>query len=40
MRSFGRAGAVLGFDALALTLHDRQLADARLTDYARDPGSR
>jgi predicted metal-dependent phosphoesterase TrpH len=29
---------VLGFDALALTLHDRQLADARLTDYAKDLG--
>jgi predicted metal-dependent phosphoesterase TrpH len=29
---------VLGFDALALTLHDRQLADARLTAYAKDLG--
>ena len=29
---------VFGFDALALTLHDRQLADARLTDYAKDLG--
>ena len=28
--------AALGFDALAITLHDRQLADARLADRARD----
>jgi predicted metal-dependent phosphoesterase TrpH len=28
----------LGFDAIALTLHDRQIADARLFDYARDHG--
>jgi predicted metal-dependent phosphoesterase TrpH len=28
----------LGFDALAITLHNRQLADARLFDYARDLG--
>lgn len=28
----------LGFDALAITLHDRQLADARLFDYAEDLG--
>ena len=26
----------LGFDAIALTLHDRQLTDARLFDYARE----
>ena len=30
--------AELGFDALAITLHDRVLADARLVDYARDKG--
>jgi len=30
--------AALGFDALAITLHDRQLADARLADRARDRG--
>jgi predicted metal-dependent phosphoesterase TrpH len=29
---------VLGFDALALTLHDRQLWDPRLCDYAKDLG--
>ena len=28
----------LGFDAIALTLHDRQIADPRLFDYARDHG--
>ncbi len=28
----------LGFDAIAITLHDRQLSDARLADYARDRG--
>jgi predicted metal-dependent phosphoesterase TrpH len=28
----------LGFDALAITLHDRQFADRRLVDYARDRG--
>jgi predicted metal-dependent phosphoesterase TrpH len=28
----------MGFDALAITLHNRQLADARLVDYARDLG--
>jgi predicted metal-dependent phosphoesterase TrpH len=28
----------LGFDALAITLHNRQLADARLFDYAADLG--
>jgi predicted metal-dependent phosphoesterase TrpH len=28
----------LGFDAIALTLHDRQLTDARLFDYARERG--
>ncbi|HEY7058462.1 MAG TPA: PHP-associated domain-containing protein [Vicinamibacterales bacterium] len=28
----------LGFDALALTLHDRQHADSRLWDYARERG--
>jgi predicted metal-dependent phosphoesterase TrpH len=28
----------LGFDALAITLHNRQFADARLVDYARDLG--
>jgi len=28
----------LGFDAIALTLHDRQIADRRLFDYARDHG--
>jgi predicted metal-dependent phosphoesterase TrpH len=28
----------LGFDALAITLHNRQLADARLFDYAEDLG--
>ena len=28
----------LGFDALAITLHNRQLADARLFDYAQDLG--
>ena len=33
----GRA-ACLGFDALALTLHDRQLADRRVFDYARAHG--
>lgn len=30
--------ADLGFDALALTLHDRQFADARVTAYARERG--
>ena len=30
--------AALGFDALAITLHDRQLADARVADRARDRG--
>jgi predicted metal-dependent phosphoesterase TrpH len=28
--------AALGFDAIALTLHDRQFTDPRLFDYARD----
>ena len=28
----------LGFDALALTLHDRQLTEPRVFDYARDHG--
>jgi predicted metal-dependent phosphoesterase TrpH len=28
----------LGFDALAITLHNRQFADARLFDYAEDLG--
>jgi predicted metal-dependent phosphoesterase TrpH len=28
----------LGFDAIALTLHDRQIADRRIADYARDRG--
>jgi predicted metal-dependent phosphoesterase TrpH len=28
----------LGFDALAITLHNRQLTDARLFDYAEDLG--
>ncbi len=28
----------LGFDAIAITLHDQQLADPRLFDYARDHG--
>ncbi len=30
--------ATQGFDALAITLHERQLADGRLLDYARDRG--
>jgi hypothetical protein len=30
--------AELGFDALAITLHDRVLADSRLIEYARDKG--
>lgn len=30
--------AGLGFDALAITLHDRQFEDARLTAYARERG--
>ena len=30
--------AALGFDALAITLHDRQLNDARLSSYARERG--
>lgn len=30
--------ALLGYDALAITLHDRQLADDRLTKYAADRG--
>jgi len=30
--------ARLGFDALAITLHDRQFADARATAYARERG--
>lgn len=30
--------ADLGFQALAITLHDRQLRDRRTTDYARDRG--
>ena len=30
--------AALGFDALAVTLHDRQHQDARLTAYARERG--
>lgn len=30
--------ADLGFDALAITLHDRQFRDRRLTDYARERG--
>ena len=29
---------LLGFDALALTLHDRQLSDPRLSAYAQDLG--
>lgn len=33
----GRA-AELGFDALAITLHQRQLADLRLAGYARERG--
>jgi predicted metal-dependent phosphoesterase TrpH len=30
--------AELGFDALSITLHDRQLADARVVAYARERG--
>lgn len=30
--------AALGFGAVAITLHDRQLRDGRLTDYALDRG--
>jgi predicted metal-dependent phosphoesterase TrpH len=30
--------AAQGFSALAITLHDKQLRDARLTDYARERG--
>jgi predicted metal-dependent phosphoesterase TrpH len=30
--------AALGFDAIALTLHDRQVTEPRLFDYARDRG--
>lgn len=30
--------AGMGFDALAITLHDRQLETARLADYARERG--
>lgn len=30
--------AGLGFDALAITLHDCQFADARVSDYARERG--
>jgi len=30
--------AELGFDALAITLHDRTLSDSRLSGYARDRG--
>jgi predicted metal-dependent phosphoesterase TrpH len=30
--------SVIGFDALAITLHDRQLTDRRLFEYARDRG--
>lgn len=30
--------AELGFDALAITLHDNQFADARVSGYARDRG--
>jgi predicted metal-dependent phosphoesterase TrpH len=30
--------AQLGFDALAITLHDLQLADPRVSDYARERG--
>jgi predicted metal-dependent phosphoesterase TrpH len=30
--------AALGFDALAITLHDGQFEDARLTSYARERG--
>jgi predicted metal-dependent phosphoesterase TrpH len=30
--------ASLGFDALAITLHDRQLTDSRVFDYARERG--
>ena len=30
--------AALGFDALAITLHDRQLVDPSLRDYARERG--
>jgi predicted metal-dependent phosphoesterase TrpH len=30
--------AELGFDAIALTLHDRQINEARLFDYARERG--
>jgi predicted metal-dependent phosphoesterase TrpH len=30
--------AVLGFSALAITLHERQLADRRVIDYARERG--
>lgn len=30
--------AELGFDAIALTLHDRQITEARVFDYARERG--
>ena len=30
--------AALGFDAIAITLHDRQLADARVDAHARERG--
>src|SRR4030095_13246191 len=30
--------AALGFDALAITLHDRQLAERRVFDYAAERG--
>lgn len=32
------AAAERGFDALAITLHDRELSDPRILDYARDRG--
>jgi predicted metal-dependent phosphoesterase TrpH len=32
------AAATRGFDALAITLHDRKLSDSRTVDYARERG--
>jgi predicted metal-dependent phosphoesterase TrpH len=32
------AAAARGFDALAITLHDRELSDSRTVDYARERG--
>jgi predicted metal-dependent phosphoesterase TrpH len=37
-RALVERASVLGFDALAITLHNRQFAEARLVDFAEDLG--